>query len=171
MALLADRYWAKGCETLHILGPQLCKVSLVAISYNFGWCWQCTKVLHLFVDKTGSTIFKLWAVQYLARANWIGHEPDSVLRSVRSLLVTILERRRQVRQPFGEGPEDSDQISKRIQEVTVWRKIMQVRLDNAPAKKATRRLDRNLQDPDRKRKGWPERLLQTTNQKLPQHQL
>jgi len=30
--------------------------------------------------------------------------------------------------------------------------IVQVRLDNAPAKKPTRRLDLNLQDPDRKRK-------------------
>jgi len=38
------------------------------------------------------------------------------------------------------------------------------------SKKATRRLDRNLQYRDRKRKGWPERLLQTTNHKLPQHQ-
>ena len=82
-----------------------------------------------------------WHLHCVAGLSVWNSLPDSLQNPIRichTSLITILERRCE---PFGEGPEESDQISKKIQEVTVWRKIMQVRLDNAPAKKATRRLD------------------------------
>ena len=56
--------------------------------------WTSLFGLHVrcgaFIQCGGESATDLRAVQYRARANWIGPEPDSVLRSVRSLAYTVV---------------------------------------------------------------------------------
>jgi len=49
------------------------------------WPVACSVRCGAFIQCGGESATDLRAVQYRARANWIGPEPDSVLRSVRSL--------------------------------------------------------------------------------------
>ena len=56
--------------------------------------WTSLFGLHVrcgaFIQCDGESATDLRAVRYRARANWIGPEPDSVLRSVRSLILTAV---------------------------------------------------------------------------------
>jgi len=50
------------------------------------WPVACSVRCGAFIQCGGESATDLWAARYLSRANWIGPEPDSVLRSVWSLL-------------------------------------------------------------------------------------
>ena len=57
--------------------------SLIFLAF---WSVACSVRCGAFIQCGGESATDLRAARYRARANWIGPEPDSVLRSVRSLV-------------------------------------------------------------------------------------